>query len=180
MNQQQTDITAGAVPPAVFPAAEDAAPQQAMPGKSRAVKTPAAKSNRESIAELEAGTIRLMATNYSYGSRAEPMVKQLIDRLIADPHAERKEIAAELGITRQTLYNWLHRIKANKPVRGRGRRRKYGDQSSVPLSIRIPVTLASKLGGTDDGNDMRLVREKVEEMVVDIAVAKQMIERPTD
>ena len=77
-------------------------------------------------------------------------------------------IAERLGVSRQTAYNWAHTVIGNKPIGRPGKPRKYGNDTSVPVAVRIPSRVADALlrGSSEIGGSRSCqLRVAIEQMV---------------
>lgn len=80
------------------------------------------------------------------------------------------QIALFLGVSRMTVYSWAALIRNNHPLKNPGRRRKYKDQASVPVSVRIPRSVAEVILGCEYNqvgpSQKTLIRQACERILV--------------
>lgn len=134
--------------------------------KQRALEKELADQNPEALVVFRA------ALNYSHYEASKAVVRQMIDILREEPYCDRHQLAGRLGVSRQTVYNWIEALKANVKVRPRGRSRllALGPGASVAVCIRVPCELAEKI-------EQRKLKATIEEMVIEASVQRGYIDK---
>jgi transposase-like protein len=86
------------------------------------------------------------AANYSHIDRiTDPKVREFLQRMCESPRFNRKALAAELQVSRQTLHSWIRNVRGNTPIRPRGRRPLYDGEPCVTVRIEVPLPVATML-----------------------------------
>jgi hypothetical protein len=80
-----------------------------------------------------------------FESIADPKVHAFLNRMNEDPRFNRKALAEELQVTRQTLHSWVRKVRGNKPILPRGRRPLYGGGPFITVRVCVPVGVAQTL-----------------------------------
>lgn len=110
-------------------------------------------------------TLTLKLDEYQYAASKNPKFMLFVQLLEANPQASWIELAQQLEVTRQTIHQWLRRIRDNQPVRPRGRRRKYERVPTVGLTVRVPGDLATLLDREGNGQTTIHIRHWIDELV---------------
>jgi hypothetical protein len=86
------------------------------------------------------------AADYSHGAKiANPKVHAFLVRMRENARFNRKSLAEELQVTRQTVHGWVRKVRANQPINPRGRRPLYDGAPTVAIRIEVPLPVAAML-----------------------------------
>lgn len=75
----------------------------------------------------------------------DPKAREFVRIWKENPNVDKKMAALLLGVSRQTVYNWCHKLAMGQMLGTRGKHRKYGCQKSIPVALRLAELVQGRI-----------------------------------